>query len=305
MSVPSPAFLALPFQPEFTKAELESSRIRIADLKTINAEWNIPSPSRPGRKASYYKAIIDHPDNVDPAFVAAFGIQQLPLPPYNKNMLKHLRNNELRSIQTWWDLPQDETTVTRRCLINVILAHLHSSFDFWDADYPHALESDELESVDHDSDTEPHVRPSILMDSGNDYNIRRSNNNVTFDMSENSAERTELTENSVERNELKENSTERVHELDGSAGNSTHGVPVYGLQTTEQASTSTSPPSQVPRYSGHRYNGSGNVSTGSGNNYTNVRDLIGDLNNYKEYNKLKVTITGSQDENLPNEITDI
>ena len=91
MSVPTAAFLALPFQPKFERDELEDMRMTIAHLQTIHNEWNVRIPTdRAGLKNLYIDTILNHPNDHDPAFIANFGVRQIPLPPYDRTLLKHL-----------------------------------------------------------------------------------------------------------------------------------------------------------------------------------------------------------------------
>ena len=91
MSLPTAAFLALPFQPRFERDELEDRRITIAHLQTIYTEWNTRIPTeRAGLKNTYINTILNHPNNQDPAIVANLGGRQISLPPYNKTILKHV-----------------------------------------------------------------------------------------------------------------------------------------------------------------------------------------------------------------------
>ena len=87
---------------------------------------------------------MNHPNNIDPAFIPVFGIQNMPLPLYSKDMLKQLITTQLQVIQTQWNLSQDATAATRRGLINAMLAH--------------PLERIDVDVPDYDTDTEPEQR---------------------------------------------------------------------------------------------------------------------------------------------------
>ena len=372
----SEAFLRLPFQPAFTAEELRSRRMKIADLKVICDEWNIPYPTRAaGRKNSYVDTIINHDNNVDPAFIAVFGIRNIPLPPYNKVMLKQLTNNQLSVIQSRFYVPVDPATPHhRRAVINAILAHPYSRFNFRDPNNVHVLEAHDGadrdgKEPDYDTDTEPIadiVLPetlslslsSILLNPDGSRSGSGSGNNVSFDLSADTAENNEMMVQANRlHNLLPPGHSQSLDNLFPSIPSITTDSTSTTLSGTGTSTTTTTPtatithsddndddktpdipdytPSPTPPlqyFSGtHNSNGGGppddddndssdddidipyannsnsNNSNSSNSNtgIANVNQLINGLNDFKDFNKLKVTITGSPDENLPNKITDI
>jgi len=157
MTLPSAAFLSLPVQPRYTRDELQSKDVTVAHLQTIFNEWGIPIPSgrgrRKSRKASYISIILNHDNNVDPAFTINFGMNTIPLPPYTKGTLKRLPIAKLNTIRDAWVIPQNDSTNTRRGLITAILNHVYANINYRDALTAHDL--DDAPDPGYDTDTEP------------------------------------------------------------------------------------------------------------------------------------------------------
>ena len=252
----------LPFAPRFGERDL--NQMTLEQLLVVREDWDIRV--RCQTREQHIASIFYHPNNVDPAWLQRFYNQNILLPKYTKDELKHHTTDELIVIGKVWRVPEVNIPLgelDREQLILEIEEHVNNKWDCRDAGYQHQYLG--LAAPDWDTDDEP---PADLDQKDDQVNQDDDDNHNHND----------------ERGDDPDNSDDSdSDDSDHSDSDDSNGDPVI--------------PNDAPnrRFRRRRVDRPND----------NFNDLLHGLSTYKDVNKCNVKITLAKDENLPMLVFDL